>query len=264
MKTMYSFTLSIVLFLTLFASAQLLSICPSGITAIAYFDANVKQLPLLKKNVASAVKSGLDYIAIDMTVTESDNAEILSQQLLGQIEPVDSQGVSNQKFPENFAPQLQQLLALPLDQMGIVVIINKNSLPSDLFVKTLAELVNQYNRTKKGNPVLVGTFSPQTSLYLKKYFPELPFVAFAQTEGQLFTQRKYEPKIYALTSDLANQQLITQLNNESKGVWIFTVDDPKEMEKLAKEGADGLITKEASELLKLKEKLSKECQNVIN
>jgi len=259
MNTLNKYYIKITFLLTLLISVDLSGICPSGITTIAHFDTAINQ-----DNIESAIQMGLDYIVFDLNVTENDNYGILGKQLSGKIEPVDSLGLSNEKFPANFAPELQKLMTLPLNNLGIVIIINEYSLPSDLYTKTLAEMVNLYNQTKKGNPVLVGTYSSHIALYLKQYFPELPFVSFAKNEAELFNHRKYEPKIYALNIQLATQQLITQLNNESKGVWIFSVNEPAEMERLANEGASGIITKNAEALIKLKERLSKECLNLIN
>lgn len=262
MHRLYPFTW--ILICTLFSTSSLISICPSGITAIAYFDTNTKDPAQLQENLASTVKMGLDYIAIDLAVTEKDNTTLLDNALFNQIEPVDDLGVSKREFPSTFAPQLQEILKNPLQNMGVVIVINPETHPSDLFIKTLAEMVNQYNKTKKGYPVIVGTFSPEIALYLKRYFPELPFAAFADNATNLFNFQKYEPKIYALSTALATEALITQLNNESRGVWIFTVNDPHEMETFAHQGAIGILTKEAQNLLKFKDKLKKECLNLIN
>lgn len=278
---MQSFFNSLFVILLCYGVTDLEAICPSQIITIAH-RGNSSESP--ENTLASFKESldlGVDYIEFDVHLSQDDVPVVLHdlsltrtgkgadikkvmEMNLKELKQIDVGEWFGSQYSGETIPTLAEVLALPLGKTGLMIEVKEGSAPPEVLAKEVAKPITEYNRSKEGHAVLVGSMSPEILEQLRKELPEGFLIAIAENASDLDRFLKVNPKIVALSRSIATKALINKLSSKNIATWIYTVDDASNMKRFIEMGARGIITNAPKTLLDLKGEYAKTCKNLID
>lgn len=214
-----------------------------------------------------AIEMEVDYIECDIQLTKdkipvvihdsilrrtTDNSEplLIEDLTLGELKQFDAGSWFDSAFSGERIPTLEEVLNLPLGQTELFIEIKKGT--SDEW--EIAHAVAKACSHTEPSSLLIASFDPLILTYFHEFIREINLALIVEDRKFLSFQGSFQPKIYALSEGLATAELIQEIHAEKKDVWVWTVDDLPDMERLVALGIDGIITNFPKTALKLREK----------
>lgn len=169
---------------------------------------------------------------------------------LEKVKSLDAGGWFSQRFTGEKILTLNELLHAPLNEIGLMLEIKCGSADDDTLAWEVVKEVMRYQSTCRTRKILVGCLKPQILRSVKLYNPDQALISIIEGLEDLAEHRKIHPKYYALISRIATRPLIDQLHLENAEVWVWTVDDEEEVDRMIAASADGIITNRPNALRK--------------
>ncbi|MEM1282331.1 MAG: glycerophosphodiester phosphodiesterase family protein [Chlamydiota bacterium] len=257
------------------------SVCSQHLSVIAHRGNSSENPENTLASFQSAIDQGVDYIELDVHLckngvpcvihdrslsrtTNSENIMYVEELSIDDIKVLDAGTWYDNSFSGEQVPTLEEVLQLPLGKTGVMIEIKKGSNTDEKLASAVSSIVRKYARVKSGNPLIVGSLSPEITTLLRSYLPELPIIAIIEDLDDLPRFKPSRAKIYAVQEDLLSQHVYDRLSREGKVVWSFTVDEKDRMYQLAELGVSGIITNRPKDLIEVREELTEKCYDVIN
>lgn len=165
-----------------------------------------------------------------------------------------------------YIPTAEEMFQTFGDNLRIEMEIKDDNPPErfDEMAKKLWELIKKYNMEDK---VLIASFDQNILDTFNKYAKGQVATAGGRQEvkdfvifHKFFLRNLYKPETDSFQIptedsgfDLTDKKLIDGAHRRGMQIHYWTIDDPKEMKKLIKAGADGILTNRPDLLLKLME-----------
>jgi glycerophosphoryl diester phosphodiesterase len=110
--------------------------------------------------------------------------------------------------------------------------------------------VEQLRRQKPGRGFVVSSFLPEVLRVLSAEDAAIPLGLICETKAQLHLWKKL-PVAYVITHrKLVRQALIREVKGAGRKIFVWTVNDPGEMRRLAGWGVDGIISDDTKLLVR--------------
>jgi len=132
-------------------------------------------------------------------------------------------------------PTLAEALTLA-DEIGIMVEMKKGPYGSALADETISEI----RRMGMSENVILGSFDPELLDRAVAVAPEIPLIGIAEEPHMVAEVLKRPISKLAVSEDLV--PLAMKLKGEGVALWVWTIRDISEAERLRALGVDGLIS----------------------
>lgn len=256
-------------------------VCSQHLSVIAHRGNSSENPENTLASFQSAIEMGVDFIELDVHLcknnipcvihdrslsrtTDSEDIVFIEELTVDDIRTLDAGGWYDETFTGEQVPTLAEVLNMPLGNTGVMIEIKKGSAPNKILASEVSAVVRKYSREKSGNPLIVGSLSPEITVLLRTYLPELPIIAIVDDLDDIPRFRPARAKVYAVRNDLLSQDVYDELSGDGKVVWTFTVDDTNQMHQMAELGVSGIITNRPRDLIEIRKELSEKCYDVIN
>jgi glycerophosphoryl diester phosphodiesterase len=256
-------------------------VCSQNISVIAHRGNSSENPENTQASFQSAIDMHVDFIELDIHLckdnvpcvfhdrstsrtTNSEGQLYIEELTVNDLKELDAGGWFSESFSGQQIPTLEEVLQMPLRNTGVMIEIKEGSASNEALASAVSAVVRKYSRIKSGNPIIVGSLSPEITLELRTFLPELPIIAIVEDLEDIPRFKAARAQIYAVKYDLLTQDVYNELSNNDKVVWTFTVDDSAAMHKMADIGVSGIITNRPKELINVREELAEKCYNVIN
>jgi glycerophosphoryl diester phosphodiesterase len=206
-----------------------------------------------------AIDQGADAIELDAMLSADQHVMVIHDKTvdrttegkgdvrrmtLGQLKSLDAGSFHSSRFAGEPIPTLEEVF----DAVGQKLLINvelKNyvSLGDDLVPKVVA-LVRQFHLEDR---VLFSSFQPVNLMRARRLLPEVP-VAILALPGRggwwarSFLMRHISPEFVNPYHADATGGYIQRQHEAGRRVHVWTVDDPADLSRLARDSVDGIIT----------------------
>lgn len=214
--------------------------------------------------IQSAIQSNADYVEVDIRLSKDripvvfhdESLERTSKRKCSQLiehltfeelRQHDAGSWHHEKYRDLKIPSLAEVLTLDWKNKGLMLEIKQGEYSPEEIVAIVTRTLQEHQIPEK---ILIGSFSHQilTEVLKLNFSPKniigilenLQFLPFFQAIGVT---------LYALWHPLINKELIQFMHALKYKVWCFTVDDPKEIQRLAALGVDGIISNRDFELI---------------
>lgn len=256
------------------------SICTQHLSIIAHRGNSSETPENTLASFQSAIDMHADFIELDvhlcadgipcvihdnntLRTTNSESQLFVNEQSLDGLKELDAGVWFDKSFSGEQIPTLEEVLQLHLGNTGLMIEIKEGSAPPKELVSAVSSVVRKFSRVKAGNPILIGSISPDIVIQLREQLPEMAIIAIVEDIRLIPRYRPARADIYAVRHDLLTKDVYNDLSN-NKVVWAYTVDNTDEMYKMAEMGVSGIITNNPKELLKVRNDLAEKCFDVIN
>lgn len=218
-----------------------------------------------------AIDIGVDYIEFDVHLTKDGVPVVLHDVQLGrnvnvaspcgvncltlnELKYYDAGSLFHHDFRGESVPTLEEVFEAAHEKVGMMIEI-KTGTASE---KRLADAVMQVikSRQKSEKPILVGSFSSKVLECVREIDPQQPIIALSQSVETIDHHFRNNPEYYGLKWTIASPDLVQMVHEQGKKIWVWTVNEEKEMVQLVKMGVDGLISNRPMAM--------KECKKMID
>ena len=216
-----------------------------------------------------AIELEVDFIELDVHLTKDGVPVVIHDALLGRTTNGDKarkvietylKDLSNLDAGQWFAPQFQgekiptldEVLALPRGNTGLMIEIKKGFSPP----KQIAQAVsNSVQNAQNAQGIYVGSFSPIILEDLRLLMDNISLIGILEDASLLPNYSTMGLNHLAIWHKLLHPQMIEELHAERMKVWTFTVDDLPTVEFLLSIGVDGIITNDPRSLVNVRNRL---------
>jgi glycerophosphoryl diester phosphodiesterase len=194
---------------------------------------------------AKLTKDGEVVVIHDQTVDRTtDGKGRVDELTLPDIKELDAGSYFDVTFKNERIPTLREVFEIIKDRIIINVEITNYSSPFDLLPAKIADLVKQNDLV---NTVFFSSFNPIALRKIHQLLPNAPigFLTFSGISGKL--ARSWLSHLIPYQSlnpakQDVNVALLTKFHSKNKKVYVYTVNEPEEMNTLYKMGVDGIFT----------------------
>jgi len=206
-----------------------------------------------------AVDQGADAIELDAKLTADQQVVVIHDRTvdrttngkgevrrlsLGQIKALDAGSFLSSRFSGEPIPTLGEVFEAVGQKLLINVELTNYASPGDALPDKVVELVRQFHLEER---VLFSSFHPANLLRARRLLPETP-VAILALPGRggwwarSFLMRQVAPEFVNPYHTDASAGYLQRQHEAGRRVFVWTVDDPADLSRLARDRADGLIT----------------------
>ncbi len=163
---------------------------------------------------------------------------------LGQLKSLDAGSSFSSRFAGETIPTLAEVLEAVGQKLLVNIELTNYASPADSLVDKAAALVQQFHLEER---VLFSSFNPANLVRARRLLPEVP-VAILALPGRggwwarSFLLRQISPDLVNPYYSDATAGYIQRQHETRRKVHVWTVDDPLDLGRLTRDGADGLIT----------------------
>jgi len=207
----------------------------------------------------TAIKQGAAGIELDAKLSADDQVVVIHDQTVDRTTPasgkvsemtaeelskLDAGSHFNPAFHEARIPTLEEVFATVGDQLLINIELTNYAAPNNDLPQRVAELVSQYKLQKS---VLFSSFNPIALIRIRRLLPEIPIglLAFPGWKGglarswigRLLHYQALHPEYHDVTPHLVQEAHI-----QGNLVLTYTVNQPKDMQRLFGINIDGIFT----------------------
>jgi len=254
-KTMRTFFLSLLLFCTSLSFGDVQIIAHRG---------NSSKAP---ENTLAAFRSAkelkVDFIECDIHLTQdhipvvihnrelfrttdSTHSITVDHIPLSELNTYDAGYWFSQQFKGERVPTLVDLLECDLDQIGLMIELKPGSAPDSVIAEKVMQVIQNY----PSREIRVGSKSASLLRQVKKIAPNQFTIAIVEEMDDFREHQQIHPDMYAFQYTLVNDEIVRNVHDQGKVIWVWTVNNPNEADKLIKMGVDGLITNRPKEMLR--------------
>lgn len=212
-----------------------------------------------------ALYSSANYIEIDVQLSKDGvpvvihdtslqrtalKDQLVSDLFWSDLQTIDVGSWFSPQFSEETIPSLEQVLHFFSNKIGVFIEIKlpeisseKNTTYSGVsdVVKKIIEVTRKYPGNRL-TPTVLGSLDPKVSNYLIKSSLDFPFIGIARTKKIAEEHLEIGIKHLVLLKDIITEKYLNDLLEKNIKTWIFTVDDIKTVNKMIKNGVNGIIS----------------------
>jgi len=206
-----------------------------------------------------AVEHGAPAIELDVKLTADRQVVVLHDQTvnrttdglgdlrkftLAELRRLDAGSSYSAQYKDERIPTLAEVFEAVGEQIFINIELANYSSTMDHLADLVAGLVRKYTMQDR---VMFSSFHPLNLVSVRRLFPKTPagLLAFEGPSGRVargLFGRLITPDIIHPYYQDVNEQFIARQKQFHRRVHVWTVDDPKEMLRLASLGVDGIFT----------------------
>lgn len=194
----------------------------------------------------------------DLTVDRTTNAKGEVRQFsLREFQQMDAGSHFSQKFQGEPVPSLRQVFEELGRKIYINVELTNYGTPRDRLPEKVAELVREYHLEEW---VLFSSFNPINLLRIRQLLPECP-VGILALEGaagwiaRSVVGRAFAPQIVHPNLRDATKYYIQKQHERHRRVHVWTVNEPKDLQRLFEDGVDGVFTDDPLTALQIRNRM---------
>jgi glycerophosphoryl diester phosphodiesterase len=195
---------------------------------------------------AKLSRDGKVFVFHDLTVDRTTNGKGKTADFaLQELQELDAGSYFNQSFSGEKIPTLESVFETVGGKAFINVELTNYATPRDGLNEHIAELVTKHNLTKS---VIFSSFLPGNLRKMARLLPDVPralltyhgIIGLIQRNVLVELMTSYQ----ALNPDFRDTTLalVDSAHRKDRRVNVYTVNDPKEIRRLAEIGVDGIFT----------------------
>ncbi|MCF2141496.1 MAG: glycerophosphodiester phosphodiesterase [Candidatus Lokiarchaeota archaeon] len=210
-----------------------------------------------------AIELKADYIELDVHSTSDNKIVVIHDYKTGRVASKDlvvSESTLEELKALDFTqgqkiPTLREVLELCQGKIGINIEIKQKGITSQV-----NELIKEFNMEKD---IIISSFLHEELIKFKKINPDLVFTTLEPTGGNIwaylfsiFNKKKFLINAQTVEAQgtnpyykFINKKFCTQAHELGLTVNPWTIDSPKDWEKLIEAGVDSIITNNPEELI---------------
>jgi glycerophosphoryl diester phosphodiesterase len=188
---------------------------------------------------------GIPMVIHDPTVDRTtDGHGVVRQMTLEALKKLDAGSSFSTDFKGEPIPTLEEVYQNLGKKTIINVELTNYTSPGDDLTDRVAKLVEQYQLQEW---VIFSSFHPLTLIRIRRHFPKMPAGLLCEegkkgSWGRSWIGRWLAPEyIHPYQTD-TTAEFIQQEHQRGRKVNVWTVDDPKEIQRLNEQKVDGIIT----------------------
>lgn len=209
-----------------------------------------------------ALEMGADMIEFDVTLSRDQIPVVIHDQTLErttsgkgginlylsrELSELDAGLWFSNKFKNTRIPTLEKILSWASGKIALNIEIKKEAFikaNETGIVEFINELVLEYNMAEH---VIISSFNAEALIRCRQIMPKIPtaYLISPYSWGGIRNLRLMK-KLSASGLNLKHKQMRPALMKQSKSerlpIWVYTVDDEKEMKKVIDKGATGIFT----------------------
>lgn len=193
---------------------------------------------------AKLSKDGVVVVIHDQTVDRTTNGNgKVSELTFAELQTLDTGIQFAPRYVGEKVPSLEQVLSGLGDKLIINIELTSYSSPGDSLPEKVTDLVK---KTGTSRNIIFSSFHPAILGRIRKLMPEIP-AGLLTGEGWMqwgnsFLGKWISPDLIHPYFTKATKSFIDRVHKEHRKVNTWTVDDPREIFRLVKDGVDGIIT----------------------